>query len=85
MQIETKIELARVKVMLQFFKDLNKLASNISLSSHFPSFINIQTGDSCKCDGELEVCVFRKSPQLCQPLRQDCPEERREEKNEKVS
>ena len=53
MQIETKIELARVKVILQFFKDLNKLTSNSYLSSHFPSFIIIQTGDSCNCDGEL--------------------------------
>ena len=53
MQIETKIELARVKVMLQFLKDQNKLASNICLSSHFPSSINIQTGDLCNCDSEL--------------------------------
>ena len=84
MQIETKIELARVKVMLQFFKDLNKLASNIYLSSHFPSFINIQTGDSCNCDGELETCVSLKSPHPCQPLGPYYSGERREEMNEKV-
>ena len=82
MQIETKIELARVKVMLQFFKDQNKLVSNICLSSHFPS--NIQTGDLCKCDGELEICVSLKSHHLCQPLRPDYSGGRREEMNEKV-
>ena len=80
MQIETNVELARFKVMLQFLKDLNKFASNICLNSHFPSFINIQTGDSCECDGELKICVSLKSPHPCQPSRQDYSGgERREE------
>ena len=47
MQIETKIELSKSKSHASIFKDFNKLTSNICLSSHFPPFINIQTGDLC--------------------------------------
>ena len=60
------------------------MTSNSYLSSHFPSFIIIQTGDLCNCDGELEIRVSLKSSHPCQPLSQDYSGERREEMNEKV-
>ena len=60
------------------------MANHNYLSSHFPPFIDIQTGDSCKCDGELQIRVSFKSPHPCQPLRQDYSGGRREEMNWKV-